>query len=206
MRKRPTQRAWAYIAGLAAVVVLFVWTLTSIQSLGDELEQSRSDNAALAKQVRSLGGQPVAEGKPGQRGDQGPMGPQGIQGPVGPQGPPGPIGITGQSPRCLLEPTRCVGPAGATGAEGGKGATGDTGSQGPQGDTGATGQTGPQGPQGEVGPQGPVGVDGKDGKDGRGVKSITCQDDGDWLITYTDDTTSTTDGPCRAVPPIGTGN
>lgn len=156
-----------------------------------ELEQAKADNAALAKQVRSLGGQPVAEGKPGSRGDRGEQGPQGIQGPPGIQGPRGPIGIAGQSPACLLEPTRCVGPKGATGSAG---ADGKDGTQGPQGDTGATG---PKGDQGVPGVDGKDGADGTDGKDGRGIKSVTCQDNGDWLITYTDDTTSTTPG-CRA--------
>jgi hypothetical protein len=140
-----------------------------------QLEQSRADNAALANQVRSLGGQPVAEGKPGQPGNQGPMGPQGprgFQGPPGAQGKQGPIGITGRSPACLLEPSRCVGPKGATGETGAQGSKGDTGPEGAQGDTGpagtdgkdgATGLKGDQGIQGErgatgdTGPQGPAG-------------------------------------------------
>lgn len=172
----------------------------------NELEQTRSDNAALAAQVRSLGGQPVAEGKPGARGEQGPPGPQGrqgIQGPPGIQGPRGPIGVAGQSPQCLIEPNRCVGPKGAAGNQGVQGP------QGPQGDTGATGETGPQGVPGVAGKDGAdgkPGADGADGADGRGIKSVDCQANGDWLITYTDSTTSTTDGPCRFVPPIGTGN
>lgn len=175
------------------------------------LEQTRSDNAALAKQVRSLGGQPVAEGKAGARGDQGPQGipgPQGIQGPPGIQGPRGPIGITGQSPACLLEPSRCVGPKGATGSAGKNGADG---TEGPKGDTGATGAKGDQGvpgvdgKNGVDGAPGAPGKDGVDGKDGRGVQSVTCQTDGSWLITYTDGATSTTDGPCR-VPALKVGN
>lgn len=199
-------RVWLYTLGVLAVVAALSWVQFSIKSLGNELEQTRSDNAALANQVRSLGGQPVAEGKPGARGDQGPTGPrgiQGIQGPPGIQGPRGPIGVTGQSPQCLIEPTRCVGPKGADGSQGVQGP------QGPQGDTGTTGETGDQGVpgvDGKDGTDGAPGVDGKDGaagQDGRGIKSVTCQPDGTWLITYTDDTTSTTNGPCRAVPPIG---
>lgn len=215
MRKRPVPHTWWLYAALLAVgVAMFVWTQITVKSLGNELDQTRSDNAALAAQVRSLGGQPVAEGKTGARGDvgpQGPPGPAGPQGPVGPEGPRGPIGITGQSPACLLEPTRCVGPKGANGAPGaagedGKpGAAGKAGPQGPKGDpgpAGAQGDPGPAGPQGPPGAQGPAGVD---GKDGRGVQSMTCQDDGSWLITYTDGTTSTTDGPCRVpAPPVNT--
>jgi hypothetical protein len=204
MRRRPIQRIWwLYILGFATLVALLVWTQTSIQSLGDDLKQSQADNAALAAQVRALGGKPVAEGKPGARGDQGPagpQGPQGIQGPPGIQGPRGPTGLTGQSPVCLLLPSKCVGPKGAAGSDG------ETGPQGPQGDTGATGPQGPQGVPGVDGKDGADGKDGTDGKDGRGITSVTCQADGTWLITYTDGTTSTTDGPCRTVPPIGTGN
>lgn len=46
------------------------------------------------------------------------------------------------------------------------------------------------------------GADGKpgaDGKDGRGIADTDCQDDGTWLINYTDGTTATTRGPCRVV-------
>lgn len=174
-----------------------------------QLEQTKQDNAALANQVRSLGGQPVAEGKPGDEGPPGPQGPPGSQGSPGPQGPPGapgkqgPIGVTGQSPRCLLEPSRCVGPKGASGADGKDGSVGKIGPQGPAGKDGTDGVDGKDGAPGKDGTNG---VNGADGKDGRGVKSVTCQADGTWLITYTDDTTSTTDGPCRVVPPIGTGN
>jgi hypothetical protein len=164
-----------------------------------ELEQTKADNAALAAQVRSLGGQPVAEGKPG---SQGPPGPQGPQGPEGPQGPPGatgrqgPVGLTGQSPVCLLLPSKCVGPKGADGSDGKDGTDGKDGAQGPAGPKGDTGATGPQGDQG---------VPGVDGKDGRGVTKVTCQDDGTWLFTFTDGTTQTVDGPCKVtVPPVPT--
>ena len=169
-----------------------------------QLDQSRADNAALADQVRSLGGQPVAEGKPGARGDQGPPGPQGqqgIQGPPGIQGPRGPIGITGQSPACLLEPARCVGP---------KGAAGQNGTQGSQGEPGATGKTGDQGipgVAGKDGTNGQPGADGKDGADGAQGRSVTdmdCQDDGRWRITYDQpfpdgETVRYSRGPCKAV-------
>lgn len=162
----------------AALAVLCSAVLALVVGAGsffwNELEQTRTDNAALANQVRSLGGQPVADGKPG---DRGPVGPTGDRGPQGPQGPPGiqgkqgPIGITGQSPRCLLEPTRCVGPKGATGNQGTAGdqgpqgepgpagKAGDQGPAGPQGDTGPAGAKGDQGIQGPAGEQGPAGLD-----------------------------------------------
>lgn len=203
-KRRPIVHVWwIYIAGVGALVGSLVWTQTTVRSLGNELEQTRADNAALAAQVRSLGGKPVAEPEPGARGDQGPQGPPGPQGPVGPTGPQGPIGITGQSPVCLLAPTKCVGPAGAKGADGKQGTDG---TQGPQGEPGATGAKGDQGVPGVAGKDGADGQPGADGKDGRGVKSVDCQADGTWLITYTDATTSTADGPCRVLPPIGTGN
>jgi hypothetical protein len=188
---------------------------TSEQTLGDLAGQVKAACVANPVDARKVFGdvcgkakeideRPVGEkGDPGPAGAQGPIGPQGIQGPPGIQGPRGPIGITGQSPACFLEPSKCVGPKGAAGSDG------EDGTQGPQGDTGATGATGDQGVPGVDGVDGKDGVDGAagvDGKDGRGVKSVTCKDDGTWLITYTDDTTSTTDGPCRVVPPIGTGN
>lgn len=204
-------RVWPYVVGVVVVIAALTWVQFSIKSLGNELEQTRSDNAALADQVRSLGGQPVAEGKPGARGDQGPQGPVGPQGPQGPpgsEGKQGPVGVAGQSPRCLLEPSRCVGPKGAAGAAGSDGADGENGTDGKDGINGKDGAAGPPGEPGPAGPPGdpgPAGVAGADGKDGRGVTSVTCQKDGTWLITYTDSATSTTGGPCRIVVP-GTGN
>jgi len=50
------------------------------------------------------------------------------------------------------------------------------------------------------GADGRDGADGADGTDGRGLVSTECLEDGDWLFTYTDDTTETTDGPCRVDP------
>lgn len=47
------------------------------------------------------------------------------------------------------------------------------------------------------GPAGDAGAPGTQGAGGRGITSVVCQDDGTWLVTYTDQTTSTTPGPCR---------
>lgn len=202
-------KALLMAVGASLALALFVG---SAAFFWNQLEQTRQDNAALANQVRSLGGQPVAEGKPGDKGPPGPQGSQGIQGPTGPQGPPGapgkpgPIGITGQSPQCLLEPTRCVGPKGSSGSDGKDGTAGKTGPQGPPGVDGKDGTNGVNGQDGAPGKDGTNGVNGADGKDGRGIQSITCESDGSWLITYTDSTTSTTDGPCRVVPALKTGS
>lgn len=169
MRKRPVSRTWLYAAGVIVVIAALSWVQFSIKSLGNELEQSNADRSALADQVRSLGGQPVAEGKPGARGDQGPMGPQGPQGIPGPQGIQGPIGVTGESPQCLLMPSKCVGPKGATGGTGTPGKPGEEGAQGPQGlqgESGPAGAAGPQGPAGPEGDQGPAGPDGPQGPAG----------------------------------------
>lgn len=107
-------------------------------------------------------------------------GPAGKTGATGATGPSGPVGATGPQGE-KGEP----GPIGPAGADGTDGAPGDPGPQGPPGDPGPAGATGPAGPQGPA------------GADGRGITSVTCQDDGSWLITYTDSTTSTAQGPCK---------
>jgi hypothetical protein len=107
-------------------------------------------------------------------------GPAGKTGATGATGPSGPVGATGPQGE-KVEP----GPIGPAGADGADGAPGDPGPQGPPGDPGPAGATGPAGPQGPA------------GADGRGITSVTCQDDGSWLISYTDGTTSTTQGPCK---------
>jgi hypothetical protein len=54
-----------------------------------------------------------------------------------------------------------------------------------------------KGPQGEPGQS----VTGPTGPAGRGIADTDCQDDGTWLIYYTDGTTDTARGPCRIVIP-----
>jgi hypothetical protein len=165
------------------------------RSAKEAADEANRRLAAAGKPTVPVPSQPPVTPSAPPEGAQGPPGPQG---PPGIQGPPGPVGLAGQSPVCLLLPSKCVGPKGATGPQG------ETGPQGPQGDPGATGETGPQGPagpQGEVGPQGPAGAD---GKDGRGIADTDCQDDGTWLITYTDGTKQTARGPCRFVMPPAT--
>lgn len=182
----------------------------------NQLEQSKADNAALAKQVRSLGGQPVAEGKPGESGKTGPAGPTGPAGAAGRDGAPGKDGTT---PPCLLSANRCVGPAGAGGLDGKAGATGPAGVTGKDGAAGASGQDGAPGKDGPAGPAGAAGADGKDGAPGqpgadgnngtngtdgtpgRGIAAgPTCLGSGAdsyWLTRYSDGTEERQDGPCR---------
>jgi hypothetical protein len=59
--------------------------------------------------------------------------------------------------------------------------------------------------KGAPGTAGKDGADGKSGADGRGIADTDCQEDGTWLITYTDGATDTARGPCRIVVP-GTGS
>lgn len=119
----------------------------------------------------------------------GPAGPAGPPGSTGPQGPPGPQGIQG-SPGFSI-----TGPPGESGAPGAPGAPGNDGGPGPQGVPGQAGQNGVAGAPGAAGADGAPGAA---GAPGRGLTAITCADSGDWVITFTDGTQTTTPG-CRAV-------
>lgn len=147
------------------------YTALYAQAEEEGLEPSTVEPNDVAGEVRSV---PGPAGEPGSVGAPGPRGPQGETGPAGDIGTPG-----------------ATGPAGASG---GRGPAGQDGSDGTPGAAGAQGEPGPAGPQG---PAGPAGASGSPGPAGRGVASLDCQDDGTWLVTYTDQTTSTTPGPCR---------
>lgn len=186
----PSQRAvrvsW-YFAGalLAALISWLVWVvvatanhlehsdrrlqqvnsrLTISQEQQHALAQAARDNAkaaaALADQVRRLGGRPVVKPSTlptpvvGPKGDAGIPGVVGAVGPQGEQGPPGPRG-----------------PRGATGARGPAGVDGQPGTPGPTGPRGEQGPAGPPGPQGERGEPGPPGDRGPQGQSGP-----TCPD------------------------------
>jgi hypothetical protein len=171
------------------------WILLSVQDLTHELEDANSARDALAAQVQSLGGKPVA-GPPGSRGAPGPAvtgppGPQGEPGPTGPAGPAGPPGPTGPS-----------GKRGEDGNDGTTGSAGETGAAGAVGATGPVGPAGPPGPQGEPGPAGPQGEPGTDGADGRDGQ--TCPDgyrlqapsyDPDALVCRKDGAPDPSEGP-----------
>ena len=140
------------------------------------------------------------------QGSQGPVGLTGGQGPQGPQGPPGPPGVRGlpgDSPRCLLEPARCVGAAGKDGADGaaGKdGAPGAAGADGKNGLNGKDGTNGLDGAPGKDGADGAPGAMGPQGNPGRGIQKTACVN-GQWVITYTDGTQEEPQGSCVAVGP-----
>lgn len=144
---------------------------------------------ALAQQVRDLGEVPVVTPPSAPSAAESPStryvpvpGSPGSRGPTGPAGSPGAPGTPGD--------------------EGVKGGDGSNGSAGSTGQPGEKGSDGKDGADGAPGPQGPAGVDGTNGTngvDGRGIRSTSCEPDGTWLITYTDDTTETADGPCRVL-------
>lgn len=143
-------------------------------------------------------GPPGPPGENGKNGAAGASGPAGAPGSDGAKGDPGVAGITGSQ-----------GPSGVDGAAGENGIPGEDGEQGPKGDSGEQGpkgDTGPAGEKGDAGTDGAPGKDGTDGKNGRGIDSISCGDDDNWLITYSDDTSETVEGPCRvaASSPSGT--
>ena len=71
------------------------------------------------------------------------------------------------------------------GADGKDGQDGQNGADGSDGDKGDPGQDGKDGANGKDGVDG---KDGADGKDGRGIKSVTTNDKGEVVVTYTDGT------------------
>lgn len=166
---RMPRAEWLVALTLVLVVFFLGWLAVQVIVLTHDLRSANMARDALASQVQSLGGKPVA-GPPGSRGEPGasvvgPRGPQGKQGDVGPVGPTGPVG-----------------PSGAPGKNGENGDNGENGTDGvgqpgASGSPGTDGVAGPAGPQGEPGPagpqgeQGPPGADGKDGADGQ-----TCPD------------------------------
>ena len=157
-----------------------------------------------AQQVASEPGSPLAgpqgvQGVPGTRGEQGFPGPLGPMGPTGPKGDKGETGLAG-----------VIGRMGTDGANGATGLPGATGPQGPPGPAGPAGAPGADGTDSTVpGPEGPAGADGADGaqgpqgEPGRGIKDTTCNDQGRWIITYTDGAQQDA-GQCRTpIPGVG---
>jgi hypothetical protein len=106
---------------------------------------------------------------------------------------------------------KCVGKPGETGPRGGPGERGPQGPQVTDEQLLAAAQAALQtycaaesqpckGPQGEPGAS-VTGPPGGPGPAGRGIADTDCQEDGTWLITYTDGTKDTARGPCRVVIP-----
>ena len=138
-------RWWACVV-VAAIVLAY--GASTFQHLSRSLDASRSDTRALADQVRSMGGTPVAgpsgnDGKDGKDGDPGTPGADGKDGTPGATGQPGKAGATGK--------------AGADGKDGADGKAGDVGPTGAPGDVGPAGPAGPPGEKGDKGEQGDVG-------------------------------------------------
>lgn len=147
---------------------------------------------------------PPQDGLPGRDGRDGRPGADStVPGPMGPTGKPGPRGPTGPPAPTITGPQGEPGAA-VTGPPGEKGESGEsiTGPQGPKGDSGEPGAdstvAGPKGDPGEPGKD----ATGEPGEPGRGIKSMTCQEDGDWLIEWDDDSASdVVPGPCRVPEP-----
>lgn len=185
---RAEEKRWrrgdALAVGIAvAVGILFAWIVLSIQGMAHNLEEKDTTIAALAQQVRELGGKPVA-GPRGSQGEPGESvtGPQGQPGATGPSGPPGPPGAAGKD--------------GAVGASGAPGAVGAVGPTGPAGQQGVQGEAGPHGPQGEQGPKGDTGERGPAGPacpDGYSLQAPSW--DPDALVCRRDDTPPPSDEP-----------
>lgn len=184
------QKPLVVIAALTVATTLVGLSVSNLSltitngSQSAAIAELSQNSDALREQVKDSGEVPVAppaRSVTGERGEQGARGLPGPQGPEGDAGPRGDIGLPGQT-----------GPQGPAGKDGSPGSTGPSGANGADG---SPGPAGPQGPQGVPGPAGPAGAD------GRGVAAVECQADGTWLITYTDLSTTTADGPCRAVIP-----
>jgi len=156
-RRRPVKLPRAeYLIGLTLVfvVLLLGWLCVKVVSQDRDLRTSNDARDALAKQVQSLGGTPVA-GQPGSRGEPGKTG----VGAQGPSGPPGPAGAPGKDAPTITPspgPTGPAGPAGVPGAD--------------------STVPGPTGPAGQAGADGAAGADGKDGQNGAPPSEWTYTD------------------------------
>jgi len=202
--------AWVLVLLFGLALVLLVWhdlqlraetAETSAASLAQQVQtecetngELRIDGRDLCDQADEVAENVPAEALPGPQGERGPAGVQGAQGRTGP-GPTAAQIAAAVDDWCKAgmckgedgEDSTVPGPTGEPGQD-----STVPGPMGPAGPAGADSTVpGPPGVHGEQGPAGPA------GQDGRGVQSVTCQEDGSWLITYTDGATSTTDGPCR---------
>ena len=140
-------------------------------------------------------GETGEQGPQGEKGETGEQGPQGEKGETGEQGPQGEKGETGeQGPQGEKGETGEQGPQGEkgeTGEQGPQGEKGETGEQGPQGEKGETGEQGPQGEKGDKGDKGDTGATGATGATGNGIEKIEMDENGNFIVYYTDGTTQT---------------
>lgn len=153
-RKRRQRGNWlsvlaaVFAAGaLGAVVMGFL-------VMSRDLSESNTARDALAQQVQSMGGTPVA-GPPGSRGEPG-------KGVVGARGPSGPPGASGKPAPTITPSPGATGPVGPSGA--------------PGADSTVAGPTGPAGQAGADGASGAPGKDGTDGKDASPPAHMTFTD------------------------------
>ncbi len=149
--ERPSIWFWILViiggvsTGVLAAIILAISADT--QRTRSHVQANEVAIAALAEQVKALGGEPVVQPNQLTPGSNvvvvpGPAGPRGIDGKDGAAGEPGAPGLAG--------------PSGAQGEPGVPGA-GEAGPVGPSGPAGPQGEPGPAGAQGEPGPEGPPG-------------------------------------------------
>jgi len=175
------------IGGGTTVIILQSLALSQFQASGVTkdgiISQQQNDITKLRNQVYALGHKPVvAQPSPVPTTPQ--AGVKGDKGDTGEQGPgPSAAQVSDAVQDYCAAHGGCIGVPGQTGA--------------PGADSTVPGPPGPAGPQGDPGPAGATGPQGPAGADGRGITAVTCQDDGSWLVTYTDGTTSTASGPCK---------
>lgn len=224
-RDREFPPRWTIALGILLILGCLMWTVWSINSSKQEAEDASTSANALADQVAAaceegsveVGGRDICKKADqvkknvdqGEEGPEGPRGPRGLPGPrstiPGPAGSPGEDGEDSDIPGPAGEPgedgepgeqgapgedSDVPGPTGAPGED--STAPGPKGSKGEKGSKGDKGNTGPPGPKGEKGSPG------SDGKPGRGISDVSCTSDGDWQFDFTDGTTITVTGPCRA--------
>lgn len=194
---------------------------TNANALADQVAQACADGSVkidgrdicakaeqVKKDVKGPNSVPGEKGAPGPQGPSGPAGGKGEKGDTGNGGEPGSEGKPGDpgSPGGEGEPGSPGEPGtkGEGGDPGAPGSKGEGGSPGEAGAPGSKGEPGPAGAKGEAGPPGPKGEKGEKGEPGstgdpgRGIKSISCTADGDWYFEFSDGSTATVAGPCRA--------
>lgn len=219
---------WTIALGIVLILIFGAWGVWAQYSTKQRADDAATSATNLADQVATacedgsveVSGRDICKkadqvkknvDAPADEGPQGPRGPRGLPGPrstvPGPAGEPGQDGEDSDIPGPAGQPGE-PGEAGEPGAPGEDsdipGPAGEPGSAGEPGDRGAPGQAGAPGAKGDTGPPGPAGekgdpgAKGEPGKAGRGISDVSCTADGDWQFTFTDDTTITVDGPCRA--------
>lgn len=226
-RRRDTEfpPRWTIALGILLILIFGAWGVWAQYSTKQRADDAATNATTLADQVATacedgsveVSGRDICKkadqvkknvDSPADEGPEGPRGPRGLPGPrstvPGPAGEPGRDGEDSDIPGPAGQPGD-PGEAGVPGEDSDvPGPAGEPGSAGEPGDRGAPGQAGAPGAKGDTGPPGPAGkkgdpgAKGEPGKAGRGISDVSCTADGDWQFTFTDDTTITVDGPCRA--------